>query len=46
MSRARRLVVIAAAWAISIVWIAVALLSGPSDGTTISKRTGLVDEDR
>ncbi|HWM73978.1 MAG TPA: sensor histidine kinase [Nocardioides sp.] len=37
MSRTRRLVVLAAAWAIPVVWVVVALLSGPSDGTTISR---------
>jgi signal transduction histidine kinase len=36
MSRTRRLLVVAAAWALPIAWAAVALLSGPSDGTTIS----------
>ncbi|MET0524867.1 MAG: sensor histidine kinase [Nocardioides sp.] len=46
MSRARRLIVIAAAWAIPFAWIAVALLSGPSDGTTISHPTAMLDEDR
>ncbi len=46
MSRARRLIVIAAAWAIPFAWIAVALLSGPSDGTTISHSTAMLGEDR
>ena len=36
MSRARRLLVVAAAWAIPAVWIAGALLAGPSDGTVVS----------
>jgi signal transduction histidine kinase len=36
MSRTRRLLVVAAAWAVPVAWSAVALLSGPSDGTTIS----------
>jgi two-component system NarL family sensor kinase len=36
MSRTGRLLVVAAAWAIPVAWIAVALLSGPSDGTAVS----------
>ena len=36
MSRARRLLVVAAAWAIPAVWILGALLAGPSDGTVVS----------
>jgi signal transduction histidine kinase len=36
MSRAGRFLVVAAAWAIPVAWIAVALLSGPSDGTAVS----------
>ena len=38
MSRARRLLVIAVAWALPFAWIAAALLSGPSDGTWLSSR--------
>ena len=34
--RAARLLVVVAAWAVPVAWISVALLSGPSDGTTIS----------
>ena len=41
MSRAARLLVIAAAWAVPVAWVSVALLSGPSDGTTISSPVGL-----
>ena len=37
---------IAAAWVIPFAWIAVALLSGPSDGTSISDSTAMLDEDR
>ncbi len=37
MSRTRRLLVISAAWAIPVVWVVLALLAGPSDGTTISQ---------
>ena len=40
MSRAARLLVIAAAWAVPVAWVSVALLSGPSDGTTISSPVG------
>ena len=36
----------AAAWAIPIVWIAVALLSGPSDGTAVSPPASMLGEDR
>ena len=36
MSRIRRLLVVTAAWVVPIAWTAVALLSGPSDGTTVS----------
>ena len=41
MSRAVRVAVIAAAWAVPAVWVSVVLFSGPSDGTTISPATGL-----
>ncbi len=41
MSRAARLLVIVAAWAVPVAWVAIALLSGPSDGTTVSPTTGL-----
>ncbi len=34
MSRARRLLVIAVAWALPVAWVAAALLAGPSDGTS------------
>ena len=37
MTRGRRLLVIAAAWAFPVAWIALALLSGPSDGTTLAR---------
>jgi signal transduction histidine kinase len=46
MARARRVLVVAAAWAIPIVWIAVALLSGPSDGTAVSPPASMLGEDR
>jgi two-component system NarL family sensor kinase len=46
MSRTRRLAVIAAAWAIPVVWVAAALLSGPSDGTLVSPPTAMVGTDR
>ncbi|MFC7495241.1 MULTISPECIES: sensor histidine kinase [unclassified Nocardioides] len=36
MSRARRLVVVLAAWTAPAAWVAVALLSGPSDGASIA----------
>lgn len=45
MSRTRKLVWIAAAWAVPVAWIAVALLSGPSDGTLISA-PAVTDGDR
>ena len=41
MSRAARLLVIVAAWAVPVAWVTLALLSGPSDGTTVSPTTGL-----
>ena len=37
---------VAAAWAIPIAWIAVALLSGPSDGTMISPSGAMLGADR
>ncbi|HET9423676.1 MAG TPA: sensor histidine kinase, partial [Nocardioides sp.] len=46
MARARRVLVVAAAWAIPIAWIAGALLSGPSDGTTISPPSSMLGADR
>ncbi len=46
MARTRRLLVVAAAWAIPIAWIAVALLSGPSDGTMISPSGAMLGADR
>ncbi len=45
MSRTGRLLVVAAAWAIPVAWIAVALLSGPSDGTAVSS-IGLNEDQR
>ena len=39
MFRTRRLAVILVAWVTPVAWIAVALLAGPSDGTTISTPT-------
>jgi two-component system NarL family sensor kinase len=36
MSRAARVLAIAAAWALPVVWVGVALTSGPSDGTAVS----------
>ncbi len=39
MFRTRRLAVILVAWVTPVSWIAVALLAGPSDGTTISTPT-------
>ena len=36
MSRAARVLAIAAAWAIPVVWVGFALTSGPSDGTAVS----------
>ena len=41
MSRASRLLVIAAAWLAPTAWIAAALLSGPSDGTRVSPGAGV-----
>lgn len=38
----RRLTVIVVAWVAPAAWIAAALLSGPSDGTLISRPTALV----
>jgi signal transduction histidine kinase len=46
MSRTRRLAVIVAAWAIPVVWVTAALLSGPSDGTSISPPTAMLGADR
>jgi signal transduction histidine kinase len=46
MSRTRRLAVIAAAWAIPVVWVTAALLAGPSDGTCISPPTAMLGVDR
>jgi two-component system NarL family sensor kinase len=37
-SRTSRLLVLAAAWAVPVVWVLVALLAGPSDGTSVSSR--------
>ena len=39
MFRTRRLAVIVVAWVTPVSWITVALLAGPSDGTTISTPT-------
>ena len=36
MSRTSRLLVIAAAWMVPAVWLVVALLVGPSDGTSVT----------
>lgn len=36
MSRTRRLLLVVAAWAVPTAWVAVALLSGPSDGATVA----------
>ncbi len=46
MSRTRRLLVVAAAWAVPIAWTAVALLSGPSDGTTVSPSGAMLGANR
>ena len=46
MARTRRVLVVAAAWAIPIAWIAVALLSRPSDGTLISPSGSMLGADR
>ena len=35
----RRWVVVTAAWATPLAWIAIALFSGPSDGTVVSSPT-------
>ena len=39
MSRTRRVLVLIVAWAVPIVWLSVALHSGPSDGTSVSPLT-------
>jgi len=36
MSRARRWVVVAVAWAVPATWVLAALLAGPSDGTSVT----------
>lgn len=38
VSRTSRLLVLAAAWAVPVCWVLVALLAGPSDGTSLSTR--------
>ena len=38
VSRTSRLLVLAAAWAVPVGWVLVALLAGPSDGTSVSTR--------
>jgi two-component system NarL family sensor kinase len=45
MSRTRRSVLIAAAWAMPIAWFAVALLCGPTDGTSVSDPTAALGDD-
>ena len=40
MSRTGRLLVLTAAWAVPVVWMGVALLSGPSDGTSLRSSLG------
>jgi two-component system NarL family sensor kinase len=42
MTRGRRIAAIAAAWAVPVAWIAVALFSGPSDGTTVAPPAALL----
>jgi signal transduction histidine kinase len=39
MSRTGRLVVLAAAWTVPVCWTLLALLAGPSDGTSLTART-------
>lgn len=39
MSRARRLLLVAVAWALPCVWFATALLSGPVDGASLTSTT-------
>jgi signal transduction histidine kinase len=43
MSRTGRFLVVSAAWALPATWIAVALLSGPADGTAIAPNPTDVD---
>ena len=38
MARTSRLLVLAVAWAVPACWIVLALLAGPSDGTSLSSR--------
>ena len=38
MARTSRLLVLAVAWAVPLCWIVLALLAGPSDGTSLSSR--------
>src|SRR5687767_2124244 len=46
MSPGRKLFVVAVAWAAPVAWIAAALLSGPSDGTTITRSLGVLTGER
>ena len=46
MSRTHRVLVLAAAWMIPVIWLTVALHSGPSDGTSVSPATAMLEGDR
>ena len=39
MSRARRLLLVAVAWALPCAWFATALLAGPVDGASLTSTT-------
>ena len=46
MSRTHRVLALVAAWMIPVIWLTVALHSGPSDGTSVSPATAMLEGDR